>query len=349
MNVSEAPTGSLMLGVGASSFQGLSGNFIVHEKNFDITAFPRTLGELTGGQAFRGAGQDLRIELSPGTLYNRALVSFREPYLFNLPIGLNISGYGFTRLYPDWNERRLGGRFSIGRQFGTSIYSDLALRVESINFAGYRNPAPADFLAASGSSVLTSIRPSIRYDNRNDPFAPNKGQYIEVAFEQAFGTFNFPKFTIEGKQYFLLGHRPDGSGKRILTMRGTYGVSGRDTPVYERFFAGDFGSMRGFAFRGVGPHELGVNVGGIMRAIGSIEYQFPLIANDQLQQVVFCDFGTVESGYSFTGFRAAVGTGLRVIVPQLGPMPLAFDIAYPISKEEGDKTRTFTFFVGAFW
>ncbi len=349
VNVTEAPTGSLMVGINASSFQGLSGNFIIHEKNFDITAFPRTWAELTSRQAFRGAGQDLRIELSPGTLYNRAVVSFREPYLFNLPIGLNVSGYAFNRSYPSYNERRVGGRFAIGKQFGTAIYSDMALRVEDINFNGFRTPAPAPFLAAAGHSTLTSIRPSLRFDNRNDPFAPNKGQYLEIAFEQAFGTFTFPKFTIEGKQYFLLGSRPDGTGKQILTLRGTYGVSGRDTPVYERFYAGDFGSMRGFSFRGVGPHELGVNVGGIMRAIGSVEYQFPLIANDQLQQVVFCDFGSVEAGYHFTGFRAAVGTGLRVTIPQLGPLPLAFDLAFPLVKEQGDQTRYFTFFIGAFW
>ena len=107
--------------------------------------------------------------------------------------------------------------------------------------------------------------------------------------------------------------------------------------------------MRGFAFRGVGPHVLGDNVGGILTAIGSVEYQFPWTANDQLQQVVFCDFGTVEADYSFTSFRAAVGTGLRVVIPAFGPLPLAFDLAFPVSKEEGDRTRYFTFFIGAFW
>ena len=56
--------------------------------------------------------------------------------------------------------------------------------------------------------------------------------------------------------------------------------------------------MRGFYYRGVGPHVLGVNTGGIMAAIGSIEYQFPWTASDKLQQVVFCDFGTVEADYT---------------------------------------------------
>jgi len=347
--VDEAPTGNLMVGVSASSFQGLNGNVIIHEKNFDLFAFPRSFRELFSGQAFRGAGQDLQIQFSPGTVINRAMISFKDPYLFNLPIGFNASGYAFSRLYPDFNERRVGVRTGLGRQFGTQTYADVALRVEDINFNGFKTPAPADFLAASGHSLLASLRPSIRFDNRNDPMAPNKGQYLEFSYEQGWGTFTYPKVEVTGKQYFTTGSRADGTGKRILTFRGTFGATGRDTPVYERYFAGDFGSMRGFAFRGVGPHVLGVNVGGVMRAIGSVEYQVPLIASDKLQQVVFCDFGSVESGYSFTGFRAAVGTGFRITIPQLGPMPLAFDLAIPLAKEPGDKTRYFTFFIGTFW
>lgn len=355
-NVEEAPTGKLMFGIGATSYGGLSGNFILHESNFDIAAIPRSWRELTSGQAFRGAGQDFRVELSPGTLINRALVSFRDPYFLNLPggyaMGLGVSGYAFARFYNgQYNEYRGGGRFSLGNQFGTSTYADVAMRVEDVRISDYYLPAPPEFLAADGHTFLASLRPSIRFDNRNDQYAPNKGQYLEAAFEQGWGTFTFPKVTLEGRKYFTLGSRPDGSGKRILTARGYFGVSGQDTPVYERFYAGDFRSMRGFTYRGVGPFVLGRNVGGLMSAIGSIEYQFPWTANDKLQQVVFCDFGTVEQDYSFTTFRAAVGTGLRIYLPQqvFGPLPLAFDFAFPVAKGPEDRDQIFTFFIGAFW
>ena len=350
-SVDEKATGSLLFGVGANSYGGISGNIIVHESNFDLFAVPKSWRELLSGQAFRGAGQDLRIELSPGTLINRATISFRDPYVFNLPVAFGISAYAFQRVYSDYTEGRTGARTSLGKQFGTSIYADVAARIEDVNFHSYRVPAPASYLAASGHTTLFTLRPSVRYDNRNDPFSPNKGQYVEAAFEQGYGDFTFPKFTVEGRQYIPTGSRADGTGKRFFTLRGFYGITGRDTPVYERFYAGDFRSMRGFSYRGVGPRELGVNVGGLMTAIGSVEYQFPLLANDKLQQVVFCDFGTVESGYNFSTFRAAVGTGLRVYLPQqlLGPLPLAFDLAFPVAKEEGDRTRFFTFFIGAFW
>ncbi len=345
-SVEEAPTGRFMLGVGASGWQGLNGTASIYEKNFDIFNWPTSIDDIFSGKAFRGGGQDFQLSLMAGTLINRFQISLREPYLFDLPIGAAASGYAFQRLYPNWDESRAGGRFSLGRQLGPTTYADIAFRVENIQFYGFNYPAPAEYLAAAGHSLLCSIRPTIRFDNRNNPLMPNKGQYLEFAFEYGFGTFQFPKGEIEGRKYFTLGTRPDGSGPRILTFRGHFGVTGPDTPVYERFFAGYLGSLRGFQYRGVGPHVDGVNVGGFIQALGSVEYMFPLTASDSVRQVVFCDFGTVENSYDFHNFRASVGTGLRLTIPAMGPMPLALDLGFPVAKAAGDKVNIFNFSIG---
>ncbi|WP_406701084.1 BamA/TamA family outer membrane protein [Singulisphaera sp. Ch08] len=346
-SVSEAPTGRFMAGIGASGFQGLNGSLTITEKNFDLFNVPRNFDDITSGKAFRGGGQDFQVSLMAGTMINRFTVSLRDPYLFDLPIGGGASGYLFQRVYPDWTESRGGGRFSLGRQFGTSTYADVAARIEDVNFNGYKTPAPAEYLAATGHTTLATLRPTLRFDNRNSPFLPNKGQYLELSFEQGWGTFTYPKAEIEGRTYFTTGSRPDGSGPRILSFRGHFGVTGRDTPVYERFYAGYLGSLRGFQYRGVGPHVLGSNIGGTMMAIGSVEYMFPLIASDALRQVVFTDFGTVENGYNFTNIRASVGTGLRLTLPQFGPLPISVDLAFPVAKAPGDKVNYFNFSIGA--
>jgi outer membrane protein insertion porin family len=348
-SVEEAPTGRFMLGVGASGFQGLTGTLSVIEKNFDITNVPRSFDDVLSGKAFRGGGQDFQIQLMAGTLFNRFLISLREPYLFDLPIGAGGTGYLFQRIYPDWTESRAGGRFSLGRQFGTAAYADVAMRVENVEFYGYRTPAPADFLAASGHSLLATLRPSLRFDNRNSPFMPNKGQYVEFSFEQGWGTFTYPKFEAEGRTYFTTGSRPDGSGQRILALRGHFGITGMDTPVYERFFAGYLGSLRGFAYRGVGPHVDGVNVGGLIMAVGSLEYMFPLTASDRVRQVIFTDFGSVNNQYTIDNLRVSVGTGLRLTIPAMGPLPLAFDLAFPVLKAAGDRVNYFNFQIGYFY
>ena len=82
---------------------------------------------------------------------------------------------------------------------------------------------------------------------------------------------------------------------------------------------------------------------------GAVEYQFPWLANDMLHQVFFCDFGSVSNSYDFNDVRVSVGTGFRVIIPAFGPLPLAFDLAFPVTKENGDKVQNFNFTVGGVW
>ncbi len=69
------------------------------------------------------------------------------------------------------------------------IYSDMTVRAEEVDFFGYRSPAPANYLAASGYTSLFSLKPSFRIDNRryenpNSPFMATKGQYL-AAFDRA--------------------------------------------------------------------------------------------------------------------------------------------------------------------
>ncbi|MGB0066440.1 MAG: BamA/TamA family outer membrane protein, partial [Isosphaeraceae bacterium] len=193
------------------------------------------------------------------------------------------------------------------------------------------------------------LRPSIRFDNRNNPFQATKGQYAEFSFEQGWGTFTWSKFDAEGRTYFTTGSRPDGTGKRFFTLRGHFGIATQGIPSYEAYYAGNFGSLRGFQYRTVSPHALGVPVGGVMMALGSVEYQFPLSASDAFQQVIFTDFGSVEGDYSFHKIRASVGTGIRMKIPQMGPVPLGFDLAFPIAYAQGDSLRYFNFSMSAMY
>ena len=228
------------------------------------------------------------------------------------------------------------------------MYVDLAVRAEEVDFFGYRSPAPANYLAASGFTSLFSIRPSLRFDNRNNPLMATKGQYVEISAEQGFGSFTWTKFDAEGRMYIPTFSRPDGSGKQFFTLRGKFGIATESTPVYERYFAGNFGSLRGFQYRTVSPHAFDVPTGGVMMAVGSVEYQFPWNARDTFNQIIFTDFGTVTGNYELNAPRVSVGTGLKVMIPAFGPMPFEFDLAFPVLKQIGDRVQFFNFTVGGF-
>jgi outer membrane protein insertion porin family len=66
VEVQEQRTGSLMFGIGVNSNAGLTGSIVLNERNFDILRPPTSSDDLFGGSAFRGAGQEFRIESVPG-------------------------------------------------------------------------------------------------------------------------------------------------------------------------------------------------------------------------------------------------------------------------------------------
>ena len=128
---------------------------------------------------------------------------------------------------------------------------------------------------------------------------------------------------------------------------------GRDTPIYDNFFAGGFSTLRGFDFRGASPVvPLGgnsfVEVGGQFMWINSLEYLFPLTADDMIHGVVFVDFGTVERSVrlDMDSVRVAPGFGLRMTVPAMGPAPIALDFAWGVKRAEYDDLQVFSFNVG---
>ncbi len=347
--VREARTGRLMVGAGVNSSAGLVGSVVIDEQNFDWRRLPTSFRDVWDGKAWRGGGQRLRVEAQPGTFVQRYLVSFTEPYFLDTNVSLGLSAFFFDRRYFDWTERRMGGRVSLGYQFPDDWSISTSLRAEQIELRDPRVfPAVPEVAAALGGNDEFGVKAILSHDTRDSAFLPTQGHTIQLGYEQVFGTYQYPIATVDARQFFTLRERIDGSGRHVLSVGGKLGVSGDDTPVYANFYAGGFSTMRGFAFRGASPKNGDVIVGGEFQLLGSIEYMFPLTADDMLRGVVFVDAGTVEEDVEidFNDFRVAPGVGLRISHPGLGPAPIALDLAFPVMREDGDSIRNFTFFIG---
>jgi len=154
---------------------------------------------------------------------------------------------------------------------------------------------------------------------------------------------------IDYNKYWTVYQRADGSGRHVLAYHGQMSWAGSDAPVYERFFAGGFRTLRGFQFRGVSPDVNGFKVGGDFLLLNSIEYQIPLVASDQVYFVTFLDSGTVARRVDeIDNYRVSAGFGLRFVVPMLGPVPIALDFGFPIVKGPRDDEQIFNFWMGFF-
>ncbi|MCA9227539.1 MAG: outer membrane protein assembly factor [Planctomycetales bacterium] len=301
------------------------------------------------GTGWRGGGQGFRLEAIPGNQVQRYMASFTDPYLFGfLPYSLNVSGFLYDRIFRDWNEERFGGRLAIGNRLTPDLSMSVAMRAEQVKITNPRILGVPQLDAALGENDLYGGSITLTRDTRDLPFAPTQGSLIELTYEQMFGDYDYPRASLDLRQYFLMRERPDGSGRHTLAFSFRVGASGEQTPIFENYFAGGFSTLRGYAFRGASPIVNGVIVGGRFQFLGSVEYMFPLTADDMVKGVVFTDFGTVEENIEIDPdhYRVAPGVGLRISVPALGPAPLAFDFAFPIHSAPTDNEQVFSFFFG---
>ncbi len=347
IDAQDTQTGKFSFGAGINSNAGLIGSVVIDEQNFDWTRPPTGWDSWRNGTACRGAGQHFRIELAPGTLVSRYLVSYNQPYLFNTNVSFGISGQFFQRFYTDWVEQRAGGRVSLGYQFRPDITGVVAFRGEAVDIKDPRILIP-DLAQVLGITQLYSGQFKIINDIRDNTFFPTEGRYIEVSFEQAFGNFAFPKATLDMRKYFTVTQRPDGSGRQVLALYGFLGVTGKNTPIYERFFLGGMGTIRGFYYRGASPTVDTVEVGGDFATYGTVEYTFPITADDMFRGAVFCDAGIDARTADITtqDVRVAPGVGLRISVPAMGPAPISIDFAFPVVKTANDREQIINFSMG---
>lgn len=350
VRVRETRTGQVIFGGSVNSDAGLTGNISLNERNFDITRIPTSWDDFRYGRAFRGAGQELRLEAAPGTTFQRYSATFREPYLLDTPFGLTTSGYFYNRSFAEYNEDRYGGRVTIDRRLDPIWTASASTRVEGVNVRDVPIYAPWSIAKDAGNHFLLGLRAGINRDTRDSYIYPTKGSVFDAGFEQVLGDYTFPIGTAEFTQFFSTKYlaREDGSGRHVLGFRTQVAVAGTNAPVFERFYAGGIRSFRGFSFRGVGPYENTLAVGGTFSLLNSIEYQVPILPSDKMFWVAFVDHGTVERNFEIKDYRVSVGTGIRLSVPALGPLPLAFDIAFPVVKGPYDHRQVFNFSVGLF-
>jgi outer membrane protein insertion porin family len=345
--------GNFIFGFGVTSNSGLVGSIVLDLKNFDLFDTPKSFAEFIKLRSFHGAGQRLRIEAQPGTELTRFRIDFTEPYLMDKPLRFDASLYYFERGRRAYNERRIGGNVSFGKRLKKGPlkdwYGEFALRLETVRIDDLDVLAGRDIHDAEGDTLLTSAKVSLVRDRTDNRFAPSRGDKIQVSYEQ-FGLLGgelFGKVSGGYSRHYTV-HTDELERKSVLSFKGVTGYVVGDAPVFERYYAGGIGSVRGFEFRGISPRQ-GVKddpIGGDFMLLFSTEYSYPLYG-ELLRGLVFTDMGTVEPELQVRNWRVAIGTGVRLQVDFFGPVPLEFDVAVPVIRDEEDEDQIFSFFIGA--
>jgi len=345
VSIIEGQTGMVMLGAGVTSDSGIIGQAVFEQRNFDISDWPKSFSEFITGQAFRGAGQSLRIALQPGTEVSEYLVSFNEPYFLNKPISLDVVGSSWKRDRESYDENRLKGYVGFEKRYKNHWRRSLGLRVENVNINNVDSDAPREITSVKGDNVLMGARLGVGRDLTDDRFNPTKGYSFDVGYEQVAGDHTFGILSGVHRWYRTLSEDL-AERKTVLATKLLAASAIGDAPPFEKFYAGGTGTygMRGFKYRGVSTRG-GVGkdpIGSDWIFLANAEVTVPL-SSETFSALFFVDSGMIDSG----GYRAAVGTGIQILIPQwFGPVPMRLEIAVPVMKDSEDKTQVFSFSVG---
>lgn len=363
---------------GISTTEGAFGGIRLRKGNFDLTNLPSSLGnsfdEVANLEAFHGAGQTLRFEALPGTEVTRYNISFFDPDVFHLHegyIGLGADARNTQRQYDSHDETRRDYSARLVRQISPDStiwvrYGLGSVDVENLDPGGepgLSSPltVPADLKAQEGKNALGHVDFGYQFNTVDNPIVPRNG--VKIAFlgslyDEFLGSdLEFAKAQVELDLYDEFDEDPELVSDYVhlgFLLGVGAGLDGEDrVPYTERtFFGGQ--QVRGFDFRGIGPHENGFPLGGTTSFYGTLEYRRPLVKNIQpgsyreleaIQAGLFLDFGVLDPDeFSLDLDELRVSTGFLFGISF--PVPLTFSFGFPLREGDGDDTQVFEFEIG---
>jgi len=344
VRIKEGKTGNIMFGAGISSNDGLIGQVVFEQRNFDIKKWPSSWRKFFSEDAFKGAGQTLRITFEPGTEVSRYSVSWTEPYLKDKPIALTLSGSSWARERESYEEERLKGYVGFNHRLKQGWYRILQFRAENVNIGSLDDDVPKEIRDVKGDNLLGGVRMGFGRNTTDNRFLPTKGKNYELSYEQVAGDHTFG--IVEGTyRWYNTLHEDIARRKTVLETKLYAASTVGSAPVFEKFYGGGTGSIRGFKYRGVSPRKGPDDdpIGSRWIATMSNEVVWPLYS-ETLAGLFFVDTGLIETG----GVRASAGIGIQIMIPQwFGPVPMRFELGVPFLKNGDDETQIFSFSAGA--
>ena len=367
VDVDEATTGALSLGAGFSTNSEVVGRIAIEQRNFDISNLPDFgrygLGALSPSRMFVGGGQRLRLVAEPGTLRSQYTLEFEEPWFFDYPVEFFFSAYYYQRLFDGYSVARTGGSVGFGRRFTRELTASIKYRRELVQISDIEANSPIEAVREQGTHDLGSWRGGLNYDTRDSVIFPTRGYVIgtygEIGGPPAGGNVDFWKAGVNTGFNQKLYEFPEGT-PHVLRASSQADFSGGafgapTVPIYERFFAGGIGTMRGFAWQGMGPRQTDPPtgdspIGGQFLFLGTIEYVIPLYKEEH-QLYIFNDVGTLTETIradAFDELRDSVGVGVRLNIPGVN-IPLTMNLGVPLLRQPRDKIQNFNFALGFFF
>ena len=342
ISVVEKPTGSISLGAGISSADGLGISFGFKQDN-----------------AF-GSGNSLGIEINTSK-QNRTLVfNTTNPYFTEDGVSRSIDLYQRnSKPYLDIDSYAIettGGSIRFGVPFNEydTVFFGLGIDQTTIVPGSLLPVVYQDFANKFGfTSNAVPLTVGWGRDTRDSALVPTIGKVIKTSAEWSIaGDLRYVRGTATYQQYIPVTNKITAALNAELSLGSATGDS--FYPIFKNFYSGGLGTVRGF--------EQGSLTTGTQRALGltatggtkkvnfNAELLSPLPGGGKdrtLRVYAFADAGGLygaDEPLALQDMRTSYGVGISWISP-VGPLRLAF--AKPIKQFEGDRIQSLQFQIGS--
>jgi outer membrane protein insertion porin family len=344
VNVEEQPSGTLTASLGYSGSSGFIFSLGVSQNNF------------------LGTGNKVSVNLNRSDTSDSYNLSFLDPYftLDGVSRGYNlyykktkIDSLNVSRYATDSKGASLTFGYPIDET--KSISFSLGVDQTDITQGTLASQVVQNFIKEYGNSINTyTSSVAWNYSTLNRGVFADRGasQRLSLDFALPMSDVSYLKLSYNGQLYVPI------NDSLTVRLRTDFGF-GDSLPFYRNFFAGGYGSVRGYRDNTLGPRSPSFVgdpdpeiVGGNILVENSAELIVPTPFaknNRQLRTVFFVDSGMVydrgSADYSFDlgELRYSAGVSLAWLTA-IGP--LSFSISKPFNSQLNDEKQSFQFTIG---
>lgn len=375
--VEEQPSGSSTIAAGYSQSGGVTFQLDLTQNNF------------------MGTGNRVKAALSRSETRDSYSLGYTDPYFTENGVSQGISGYYRKTKYDDDNVSNYvtdsyGATLNYSYPIDETKRLSAGLNVDNTKVRGGRYLGISnvqEILDDGGTQTFDDDTDGVStfkndyqtynlllgwdYSTLDRPVFPTKGMSHSVDATIGFGDADYQKAIYRGNVYYPIY-------KDVIARGYTKLGYGNDLPFYENFYAGGYGSVRGYESSTLGPKSQvyydAVNdpdnqtftaeeVGGNALATFGAELILPMPFKgdwaDQVRPVLFAEGGQVfdtsdKEDRTFNDsdvplltqdndFRYSAGAGITWYTP-IGPISISY--AVPIGDKEDDKTEKVQFQIG---
>ena len=349
-SVEEQPSGSIGASIGFGGGTGVIFGANVSQKNFI------------------GSGNDVSFNISSSDFEDNYNFSFFDPYY-------TVDGLsrGFSVFFKKTDFDQANVASFVTDTYGASLrYSypisdtsrlgfDIRAEHDDLKEGVFPAQEISNFIASEGDNFDTfSVSFSWTRSTLNGSILADRGSKHRFSAQVTLpGTdLGYAVLSYTGEKYFNLSDTYFLRLKTRLAQGEGFEESG--FPFYEHFFAGGFGSVRGYRDNTLGlkstpgaldpdqdPQAFGGNI--LTETTAELIFRLPFVEDhSSFRSMFFVDAGNVfdsDRGFDLQASELKYSAGIAAIwVTALAPMTFSFGKA--LNAEDGDRTQTFQFTLG---